>query len=311
MKKEDFWKNFDLGNEVQLSGNLIYDGLLVFDQMESFYYVDEIFEFLYFISVGIERLLKVNIILIEHVDDVEQKVFENSLISHSHISLLERIKNKYPLNFERKHLAFIQILTVFYKNHRYERFSMNNVGESDKLRDKFCAFLGKCMSIKISNIDFNVTPNNNQIKSLVGKIVGEIINPLYDILYSESSRLNLYTYEIRTNSKAYKIFVEKDFTFERERLLQREIIVHLLSQETESGLQSFIKENLSPIDFDNGSENLYIKCMFNFNKCAEHVEELDARYEDLDNLEQRKDLLSMIGSDYNFEDDEEIDKDYF
>ncbi|MPN13625.1 hypothetical protein SDC9_160947 [bioreactor metagenome] len=98
MTKEEFWKNFNIGREVQLSGNFIYDGLLIFDQMEHFSNEDEIFEFLYFVSVGLERLLKACVVLIEHSDDTDQKEFEQGLITHNHSDLLMRVEKKHQLN---------------------------------------------------------------------------------------------------------------------------------------------------------------------------------------------------------------------
>ena len=52
---EYFWKNFRLGTELQVSGSFIYNALYFFDQMECFNNEEEIFEFLYSLSVGIER----------------------------------------------------------------------------------------------------------------------------------------------------------------------------------------------------------------------------------------------------------------
>jgi hypothetical protein len=74
MDASTFWKNFNLGTELQVSGNFIYNSLSIFDKMETFYHEEEIFEFLYNLSVGIERLLKINVILIEHSDDIK-KIF--------------------------------------------------------------------------------------------------------------------------------------------------------------------------------------------------------------------------------------------
>jgi len=65
-EKEFFWKNIRLGTELQISGSFIYNSLSIFDQMETFYYEEECFEFLYNLSVGIERLMKICIILIEN-----------------------------------------------------------------------------------------------------------------------------------------------------------------------------------------------------------------------------------------------------
>ena len=46
--------------------SFIYNGIYSLDNMESFHNVEECFEFLYNISVGIERLQKILVILVEH-----------------------------------------------------------------------------------------------------------------------------------------------------------------------------------------------------------------------------------------------------
>ncbi|WP_028298626.1 hypothetical protein [Olivibacter sitiensis] len=66
-----FWKNFRLGTELQISGGLIYNGLCSFDQIEYFYYEHEVFEFLYSLSIGLERLEKIVVILTEHDEEMD------------------------------------------------------------------------------------------------------------------------------------------------------------------------------------------------------------------------------------------------
>jgi len=64
MNKKLLWKNFNIGIELNIAGNFIYNGLKFFDEMETIYYEDYIFEFLYQIAVGFERLEKISLILI-------------------------------------------------------------------------------------------------------------------------------------------------------------------------------------------------------------------------------------------------------
>jgi len=52
MKVTDFWKNFALVVEISISGAFIYNGLRRYHEMRNLDYTDELFEFLYNISVG-------------------------------------------------------------------------------------------------------------------------------------------------------------------------------------------------------------------------------------------------------------------
>lgn len=59
MNPAQFWKNFQLGEEVSISGAFIYNGLRRFHELRQLDYADEIFEVFYYLSVGLERLLKI------------------------------------------------------------------------------------------------------------------------------------------------------------------------------------------------------------------------------------------------------------
>lgn len=78
MEYKFIWKNFSLGKELDIAGSFIFNGLKAFDSMDNFYYEVEIFEFLYNISVGIERLAKIAVILIEHNNVQDQQEFEKA-----------------------------------------------------------------------------------------------------------------------------------------------------------------------------------------------------------------------------------------
>lgn len=80
----DFWKNFRLGTELQISGSFIYNALYFFDQIEYFYREHEVFEFLYSLSIGLERLEKIVVILSEHNEEIGQEEFEEKLKTHHH-----------------------------------------------------------------------------------------------------------------------------------------------------------------------------------------------------------------------------------
>ena len=69
MNQTEFWKNFRLGEEIQISGTFIYNGLRRFHEISKLDREDELFEFLYQLSVGLERLLKIGVVLFEHTEE--------------------------------------------------------------------------------------------------------------------------------------------------------------------------------------------------------------------------------------------------
>lgn len=296
MDSSIFWKNFNLGTELQVSGSFIYNGLLVFDEMETFYREEEIFEFLYNISVGIERLLKINVILIEHTNELDQSAFFKSIKNHNHQKLLKCISNKYKLKEIKSKNAFIQLLNNFYNELRYDRYTNKDSINNNKEKKSLINFLEKYLKIKISNEFLNVSQNDRTTKQFIGEVVKSIVVEQYEIIRKEASRLNIYTYEIRYYSKAYKIFMMEQFTFEFENRVQKELFIKFLANDKNSPLISFVKE-IEPLEFDNYDENYYVKCMLSKLAVLNLDGELDVLYENLENLEERTDFLDGIGND--------------
>lgn len=98
MNPAEFWKNFGLGEELSISGAFIYNGLRRFYELRKLDQPDEVFEVLYNLAVGIERLLKIAVVLLEHAEDEDQEALEQSLITHNHLDLLHRVRGHAAIN---------------------------------------------------------------------------------------------------------------------------------------------------------------------------------------------------------------------
>ena len=297
MKRDEYWKNFKLGKELDISGRFIYNGLQAFHEMRHFAYEEEIFEFLYHISVGIERLLKIAIILIEHNDGVNQVSFEKSLISHNHERLARRVEKEHQLELCNHHYDFLILLSDFYKISRYERYSLTNMTVDVQEKTRFVKFLNNGLSVTIDNeTPFSMTPNDSSIRKFVGQVVGRISGRLYDIIYQEARRLNIHTYEIRRASKAYKIFNAKDYDFEMEDILRRELLVYFVHGD-KKGKHTKLMRSLKPLEFDPALEADYVSCFDSNVNTIGIMGELETLY--IDNvwdMKKRKDILEVIGS---------------
>jgi hypothetical protein len=302
-----FWKNFRLGTELQVSGSFIYNGLYALDLMEHFYFEEETFEFLYNIAQGLERLEKVTLILLEHEQGMVQEDYEKSLITHNHIELLDRIKQNKTINLGKAHIKFLQLLADFYRSMRYERYNMASVNAPNQDRQSFVKYLEDQLSIEIKNEMLFVTPNDERIKKFIGNIVSKITLQLYELIKDEAARLHIFVYEIRNESKAYKIFIAKQFTFEPERYMQREILLHLLAGKLDKGLAAFIKD-IKPLPFESYNTQYYIKFLLEFHKHVDLQGEIDTIADDDPLPIERINMVKLIGTDADFEeadDDEE------
>ena len=307
MKKDEYWKNFKLGKELDVSGRFIYNGLQNFHEMQHFAYDEEIFEFLYHISVGIERLLKIAVVLIEHNEMVNQDAFEKSLITHNHVDLLQRVEKSHKLNLSSPHKAFLALLSKFYKTARYGRYSLTAMTIDSWESVELLKFLNKGLSISIdTKSQFGITPNDVRIKRYVGKIVGKLCEEVYKVVLSEARRLNIYTYEIRPPSKAYKIFGFKKYDFEMEVTLRKELLVYFVSTKDEGNHSKFIR-SMESLNFDPALEAEYIDCFHSNVKAIGIMGELEELYADeVEDIRGRMEMLKLIGSaDFFFDEYDE------
>ncbi len=295
MKKDVFWKNFNLGKELDISGSFIYNGLRSVEEMEHLYFEEESFLFLYNISVGIERLLKVAIILMEHDGIIDQKKFEDSLRTHNHQKLIQRIvKRSKTINLEKKHNRFLEILSDFYQNMRYDRFVLDNAESYDKEKKALQNFITKEIGIDFSKDSMMiVTPVGKEIKQLLGNTIGKIASQIYSIIKQETQRLNIYTEEIRTDSKAYKIFIRQEYDFLSENRLWKEILIYAINSNEKNGLIDLLKQQKS-VAFDNGSMNDYFQCFSSPIKQLEFLDELDYFYEDEFESSEKKRRFELL-----------------
>ena len=237
--------------ELDIAGSFVFDGLKSLDEIENFSNSQDLFKFFYFISVGLERLLKIALILTEDDLWIDMESFEKGIVHHDHHKLLEKIKKKQAVLFGQQHNKFLQILSQFYGNNRYGRFEIFSKCDDEKAMLK--EFLKKFHEDKNISKYFEGTSGRGfsvpqQIKKFIGNIVGKISSDLFEIIQKEARRLNLYTYETRACSKSQKIFLGKSFDFEKEHLLSRELFIYLFNNKKDPLLQEI--EKIAPLDFD-------------------------------------------------------------
>lgn len=300
-EKDFFWKNFRLGAELQNSGTFIYNGIFHLDNIEYFRFEEECFEFLYNISVGIERLEKILIILIEHDNNIKsQEEFEKSLLTHNHLELLNRIKFERELNFGKIHTKFLGVLANFYKSVRYERFNICSVYKPSQEKEKLVEFIISELKVELTEGSQNLLENTEQVKNFLGKLINKISTILYDLIKIEARRIGTFTHEIRYNSKAYKIFIEKEFDFKNEKLMQREVFLFLLKKFPKDELKKFI-DSIEPLPFEQYHTNQYIESILNIHKDGSVKDEMLSIYEDKRPSKNRLNDILAIGSDINFE----------
>ena len=148
------------------------------------------------------------------------------------------------------------------------------------------------------------TAIDSRIRKFVGKTVSSIATKLYDIIENRAHELNIYTYEIDYRSKAFKIFIEKEYLFNNEKILQKEILIHLLHSKGKDAFFHLIKQ-IEPLPLENHGTNDYVKFLLDFHKKRSLLGELIYIYEENKLGKERLDIVELIGDDISFDNSED------
>ena len=308
MKREDWWKNFGLGLELDASGVFIYNGIKTLHLLENISQSIDIFEILYNLSVGIERLHKVAIILLEHTDKTTIEELEKSLITHDTMGLSNRISKHKDMDLAGVHKEFLSILSKFYKCYRYGRYSVSAVPDIETEKEMFHKYLSKHLGVDVDETK-SIFPvlNTDQIRKFVGKITKKIVNGLYIIICERTNELNIYTHELRYGSKAAKVFLGDRLDFIEESIVKREMLLYLMHPLAEGDHINFLRK-LEPLTLDPGLAPGYIKALLNDTPEAyDYVAgEVEAQFEKISNARERMSMLEIMDNEnILFSDDEE------
>ncbi|OFC70820.1 hypothetical protein [Alteromonas confluentis] len=294
MTPEEWWKNFALNREIDTSGTFIYNAVRALEEMESFQHSVDTFEVLYGLSVGIERLAKIAIILVEHTSQADIEKLEQSLISHNTLALVERVSSQRELKINAQGKEFLSLLTNFYKKHRYDRFSFSSISNIEKEKFAYLKFLDKHLGSSLSaSGDFDPIPNNDRIRKFTGRVVLKIITELYNVIRNEARRLNIYTPEVRGDSKALKVFYGKRLDLIDERYVRKEILLYLISKKAGGNHYELIK-SIEALELDQGFMPEYIQALLNDRKVTYVSDQIDDIYFDIDDVKRRIEFLDII-----------------
>lgn len=294
MTRERLWKNFALGIELDIAGTFIYNGIKSLEDLQSFRHPVDTFEILYNLSVGIERLLKIAIILLEHNENIDIEEFEKSLISHNTVELANRVDKHKPMKLPDLNREFLALLSKFYKSHRYGRYSLSSVPNIDEEKKSFLKFIEKHLSLSLSIEDeLAFIGNTDQIRKFIGRVVKNISSKLFIIIRNEAFRLNIYTTELQGDSKAFKVFCGQRLDFIDERIKKKEILLYLISLKSGNSHIDALR-SFGSLDLDAEMTPEYIQALFNDNALYLVTDEIDALYEDIENVRERLDFINIM-----------------
>ena len=294
------YKNFNMGHELDISGEFIYDGIEALNEMICIEESSPLFSFLYHTSVGIERLQKLIIVLFEDIKFDEYEEFEKNLITHSHQDLHSRIKRSAKIEFNNRENDFLMLATNFYKSARYNRFNINT--SECKEANLFVEFVKK--HLKPNEIEYHFITGkvmvNEKVKNLVGRTLGSIANKYYSLIREGANKNGTYTYELLSDSKAEKIFLgnyrnkslqEMKIT---ESIAVKELIACIRNTEETCAFLRFLDE-IEPLGIDVNLINEYLSELSIGNIPKTLIDEVETLYEEIEHPKNRIELISLIG----------------
>lgn len=301
------YKSFNMANELDVAGEFIYDGLQTLNEMSCIEESASLFSFLYHVSVGIERLQKIIVVLCENITVEDYEGFEKSLITHSHSELSERIAKHMTSKFNAKENDFLQVLTVFYKKVRYNRFAVNASGcKEEKVLSNYVEKYLEKNRLRYHFITNKIIVEEN-VRGIIGRVIGNISKKYYSFLKEKARENNTYSYELRTCSKAEKIFLSNS----RKNSLQdlkvtemtvlKEFFVYLRNTKNTSAALRYI-EKVKPLDIDAALLNDYISELVLGTVSQGLIDEVETLYEENEySIERMREVGAIGDTDVLFE----------
>lgn len=295
------YKNFNMGTELDISGEFIYDGMQTLNQMKGIEQDALLFSFLYHVSVGLERLQKIILALFENVTMENCEDFEKSLITHSHSELSERISRSTKLQLNTRENEFLQLLAVFYKTARYHRFNIKSQYSEEQCM--IANYIKRYLSQeKIQNhfITGKLLVTDG-VKELFGKVIGSISKKYYELVREGCSQNNTYTYELRPGSKAEKVFLSqhRNNSLQEQKITEaivlKELLVYLRNTKQTNSFMRFL-DGIPPIELDVAFLNEYFAELCNGIVPQSLVDEVEYHYEENSYSIDRMNLVNLIGN---------------
>ena len=295
------YKNFNMGQELDISGEFIYDGIAALNEMKCIFEGSPLFSFLYHTSVGIERLQKIIIVLFENINSDEYEKFEKSLITHSHQDLHARIKKNAKINFNSRENDLLTLLTRFYKGARYNRFNVVNSGcKEEELLVEFVEKYLKPSEIEHHFISSKIVVNES-VKDLIGKTIGNISSKYYALLRAGANKNGTFTYELVSDSKAEKIFLNnyrknslQDMKI-TESIAVKELVTCIRNADETCAFFRFL-DTVEPLGFDVNLINEYLSELARGNIPQSLVDEVETLYEEKGYSKDRVEMVDLIGN---------------
>ncbi len=182
---------------------------------------------------------------------------------------------------------------------------MESADTESKDRYALKKFIQEELKVTIDNESLMPTPLDKRLKNYISNLIGKISSIYYEAIESVARKYNMYTYELTSGSKAYKIFNYKEYNFEKERLLKRELLNFLFHIDERDGLIKLIRE-IQPLPFDIPNPDDIVKTLIYDRIDHFMLDEMEYLYGENVFDKERYDAICILGEGYYFGETNEI-----
>lgn len=300
----NYFKNFNMGREIEIAGEFIYESMREMYSLKSFSEHFKINKILYNGAVGIERLQKILLcmFLINQTKDFDD--LPKSLKEHKHIALHELIKKSVPdYKLKSNKIKLLEVFQDYYNKHRYGEFSPDY--NSNELINLFTNYFSNILQVEFTSDCFSNPCDLSNAKKLYINYLRETSYDYYKIIDNKATELGIYTTELSYTSNATKLFYSQDFgkmyeSIKLESIAVKELIVFLSKTKSRSNVKKIIA-SVKPLDLDIAMVNDYlddITCFRASEQLTDMVYELYNNIESEKEKKERKELVDLIGNPY-------------
>lgn len=292
--------NYSLVKEVEIAGVQIWKAIedinrVYIPKNDNCVIVDYLFISLYEVAQGIERLFKILIELMVYDSSIyDRKKVDELLLGHNHVAMYEFVNQKEKLPFGKNERKLLEFLSKFYNEGRYNRFVYSEHGLLElELLQKFGS-------------DIKVEVFDDGIKHRYGKTIGHISHTLYELISKLSHELNIYVYELNSQSVANFVLSNyyKDDLYEILKEIEnskRELLWFILKKGKDWAITQ-AGENIEALPFDYMNVQMFLEeliCNINAGEIIYDFvsNEYDEQViEDKDKWKERLKFMEIIGN---------------
>ena len=296
---ELFKESVVMANELDVAGEFIYAAIDKFNKMNNFVQMGDNFFFLYHLAVGIERVQKILLVIINDVERNEIGDFLEKIKSHNHMMLHGKIKEKVNISFSKEQNDLLNLLSTFYNGERYSRFNFFSYDFKD--RDLLTEYVQKyCKDIRFDySLGEEILLNTDEVKEIFGRVIGRLCEKYYKFIEQESR--NIYCYELRYNSAAERVFCGNEDRGSYQKKIDKEkraIKESLLYLRNPGEMNKFIEhmDQIESLPFDIALIQEYVADLCNKRVSVDLIDEVDYMYEEfVVDKREREEMVSLIG----------------